>query len=91
MNAIISEFTLYTAAFNFATLKFCIFDNFELIYFNNIYCLLTPNYVIFTLQSSRSNQRTMFAPPKLTIRDVFKKLTEIAQMSGNSVSYNLKI
>ncbi|VDI27175.1 DNA ligase 1 [Mytilus galloprovincialis] len=35
-------------------------------------------------ESSRSNQRTMFAPPKLTIRDVFKKLTEIAQMSGNS-------
>ncbi|CAG2227882.1 LIG1 [Mytilus edulis] len=35
-------------------------------------------------ESSRSNQRTMFAPPKLTIRDVFKKLTEIGQMSGNS-------
>ncbi|CAC5403585.1 LIG1 [Mytilus coruscus] len=35
-------------------------------------------------ESSRSNQRTMFAPPKLTLRDVFRKLTEIGQMSGNS-------
>ena len=33
----------------------------------------------------------MFAPPKLTTRDVFKKLTEIAQMSGNSVSLQCSI
>ncbi|OWF35231.1 DNA ligase 1-like [Mizuhopecten yessoensis] len=36
-------------------------------------------------ESSRSNQRTMFAPPKLTIRAVFTKLKEIALMSGNNV------
>ncbi|XP_033749004.1 LOW QUALITY PROTEIN: DNA ligase 1-like [Pecten maximus] len=36
-------------------------------------------------ESSRSNQRTMFAPPKLTIRAVFTKLKEIAVMSGNNV------
>lgn len=36
-------------------------------------------------ESSRSTQRTMFAPPKLTIRAVFNKLKEIAVMSGNNV------
>ncbi|XP_029636363.1 DNA ligase 1 isoform X1 [Octopus sinensis] len=36
-------------------------------------------------ESSRSNQRTMFAPPKLTIAGVFSKLKEIALMTGNSV------
>ncbi|CAH1795368.1 unnamed protein product [Owenia fusiformis] len=36
-------------------------------------------------ESSRSTQRTMFAPPKLTITTVFTKLKEIATMSGNSV------
>ncbi|XP_074648224.1 DNA ligase 1-like isoform X2 [Tubulanus polymorphus] len=36
-------------------------------------------------ESSRSNQRTMFAPPKLTIPNVFKTLKEIAMMSGNAV------
>ncbi|KAI0212316.1 DNA ligase 1 [Lamellibrachia satsuma] len=36
-------------------------------------------------ESSRGNQRTMFAPPKLTIASVFAKLTDIAKMAGNSV------
>lgn len=36
-------------------------------------------------QSSRNKQRTMFAPPKLTIQSVFKKLKEIASMQGASV------
>ena len=36
-------------------------------------------------ESSRSTQRTMFAPPKLTVPAVFKKLKEIAAMSGNAV------
>ena len=38
------------------------------------------------LQTSRSSQRTMFAPPKLTVAGVFGKLRDIAAMSGNSVS-----
>ena len=37
-------------------------------------------------ESSRSTQRIMFAPPKLTIPAVFDKLKEIATMSGSSVS-----
>ena len=37
-------------------------------------------------EASRSTQRTMFAPPKLTVTGVFKKLKEIAAMSGNAVS-----
>ncbi|GAB1599167.1 DNA ligase 1-like [Argonauta hians] len=36
-------------------------------------------------ESCRSNQRTMFAPPKLTIAGVFTKLKEIALLTGNSV------
>ncbi|XP_071797865.1 DNA ligase 1-like [Asterias amurensis] len=35
-------------------------------------------------QSSRSNQRTMFTPPRLTVLKVFNTLKEIATMSGNS-------
>lgn len=35
-------------------------------------------------ESSRSNQRTMFAPAKLTVSGVFAKLKEIALMTGNS-------
>lgn len=35
-------------------------------------------------ESSRGNQRLMFAPPKLTVSGVFDKLKEIAQLTGNS-------
>uniref|UniRef100_A0A672RMN8 DNA ligase n=1 Tax=Sinocyclocheilus grahami TaxID=75366 RepID=A0A672RMN8_SINGR len=42
-------------------------------------------------ESSRSNQRMMFAPANLTAGGVFNKLKEIANMSGNSVSTNIKI
>ncbi|XP_013776200.1 DNA ligase 1-like isoform X2 [Limulus polyphemus] len=35
-------------------------------------------------ETSRSNQRIMFAPPKLTLAGVFSKLKEIAQMTGNA-------
>ncbi|XP_068097108.1 DNA ligase 1 [Hyperolius riggenbachi] len=41
-------------------------------------------------ESSRSNQRTMFTPPKLTASGVFNKLKEIAKMTGNA-SMNKKI
>nr|XP_057942553.1 DNA ligase 1 [Doryrhamphus excisus] len=41
-------------------------------------------------ESSRSNQRTMFQPASLTVGGVFKKLKEIASMSGNS-AMNKKI
>ncbi|XP_077581088.1 DNA ligase 1 isoform X1 [Stigmatopora nigra] len=41
-------------------------------------------------ESSRSNQRTMFKPANLTVGGVFKKLKEIANMSGNS-AMNKKI
>uniref|UniRef100_A0A3Q2YXR2 DNA ligase n=1 Tax=Hippocampus comes TaxID=109280 RepID=A0A3Q2YXR2_HIPCM len=41
-------------------------------------------------ESSRSNQRTMFRPASLTVGGVFKKLKEIASMSGNS-AMNKKI
>ncbi|XP_052787449.1 DNA ligase 1-like [Mya arenaria] len=36
-------------------------------------------------ESSRSTQRTMFQPAKLTVPAVFAKLKEIATMTGNSV------
>ncbi|GBM89642.1 DNA ligase 1 [Araneus ventricosus] len=35
-------------------------------------------------ESSRGNQRIMFAPPKLTVSSVFSKFKEIAKMSGNT-------
>lgn len=38
-------------------------------------------------ESSRSNQRMMFAPANLTAVGVFNKLKEIGNMSGNSVSW----
>lgn len=41
-------------------------------------------------ESSRSNQRTMFQPASLTVGGVFRKLKEIASMSGNS-AMNKKI
>lgn len=41
-------------------------------------------------ESSRSNQRMMFQPASLTATSVFKKLKEIAAMSGNS-AMNKKI
>ncbi|XP_029441067.1 DNA ligase 1 [Rhinatrema bivittatum] len=41
-------------------------------------------------ESSRSTQRTMFAPPKLMAASVFNRLKEIARMTG-SASMNKKI
>lgn len=40
-------------------------------------------------ESSRSNQRMMFQPASLTAGGVFRKLKEIASMSGNSVSHRI--
>jgi DNA ligase-1 len=37
-------------------------------------------------EQSRSNQRMMFQPAKLTVHSVFSKLKDIAQMSGHAVS-----
>lgn len=42
-------------------------------------------------ESSRSNQRMMFQPASLTAGGVFRKLKEIASMSGNSVSYRITL
>lgn len=36
-------------------------------------------------EQSRSTQRIMFQPAKLTVKSVFEKLKEIASMSGNDV------
>ncbi|XP_041095489.1 DNA ligase 1 [Polyodon spathula] len=41
-------------------------------------------------ESSRSNQRMMFTPPKLSAVGVFSKLSDIAKMTGNA-SMNKKI
>lgn len=40
-------------------------------------------------ESSRSNQRIMFAPANLTATGVFAKLKDICKMSGNSVSTDI--
>lgn len=37
-------------------------------------------------EQSRSNQRMMFQPAKLTVKVVFDKLKDIAQMTGHAVS-----
>lgn len=37
-------------------------------------------------EKSKSNQRMLFKPARLTVRGVFDKLKEIAKMSGHSVS-----
>lgn len=37
-------------------------------------------------QNSRSTQKTMFAPAKLTLQTVYKILGEIAKSSGHAVS-----
>uniref|UniRef100_A0A8C9YHY8 DNA ligase n=1 Tax=Sander lucioperca TaxID=283035 RepID=A0A8C9YHY8_SANLU len=42
-------------------------------------------------ESSRSNQRMMFQPASLTAGGVFRKLKEIASMSGNSVTVGLVV
>lgn len=39
-------------------------------------------------EQSRSTQRIMFQPAKLTVKAVFDKLKEIASMSGNDVCSN---
>ena len=38
-------------------------------------------------EQSRTNQRTMFQPAKLTVPGVFKKLKEIALMTGHAVRF----
>ena len=37
-------------------------------------------------QESKSTQKTFFTPQALTVGSVFKKLKELALMTGNSVS-----
>ena len=43
-------------------------------------------HVIILFKASRTTQRTLFAPAKLTVSGVFSRLREIASMTGHSVS-----
>lgn len=36
-------------------------------------------------EKSKSNQKTMFKPARLTIKSVFDKLKDIAEMTGHAV------
>lgn len=51
--------------------------------------IIRPHASMTLPQNCRSTQRTMFAPPKLTISSVFSKLKEIALMTGNSVRFSI--
>lgn len=41
-------------------------------------------------EQSKSNQRMIFQPARLTVRGVFDKLKEIAEMSGQTVNILLQ-
>lgn len=38
-------------------------------------------------ERSKSNQKTMFKPARLTVKAVFDKLKDISEMTGHSVIY----
>lgn len=38
-------------------------------------------------EKSKSNQKTMFKPARLTVKIVFDKLKDIAQMTGHAVMH----
>lgn len=40
-------------------------------------------------EQSKTNQRMIFKPARLTVKGVFDKLKEIAQMTGHAVSFSL--
>lgn len=42
-------------------------------------------------EQSKSNQRMIFQPARLTVRGVFDKLKEIAEMSGQTVSIFIEL
>lgn len=41
-------------------------------------------------EKSKSNQKTMFKPARLTVKSVFDKLKDISGMTGHSVIYIFK-